>query len=138
LFFIDRTSYLEMRNADGFFAEGHARLTMPLLNIAMALIAALAVIGGDFSRRGYSRRITIATAGAIVLVVVQLSVQSASADDRALNVLQYLVPLGVIAGVAYLSFARGGHTKVLNQRRFLLRERIDASSAQAPAGSPAE
>jgi len=138
LFFIDRTSYLEMRNADGFFAEGHARLTMPLLNIAMALIAALAVIGGDFSRRGYSRRITIATAGAIVLVVVQLSVQSASADDRALNVLQYLVPLGVIAGVAYLSFARGGHTPVLNQRRFLLGERIDASSAQAPAGSPAE
>ncbi|MEM7768183.1 MAG: LptF/LptG family permease, partial [Pseudomonadota bacterium] len=135
LFFIDTTSYLEMRNADAFYAEGHARLTTPLLNIAMALIAALAVVGGDFSRHGYSRRITIATVGAIVLVVVQLAAQSASADDNALIPVQYALPLGVIAFIAYLSFFRGTRQLSERQRRFLLRDRLAQPQVSA---SPAE
>lgn len=135
LFFIDRTSYLEMRNADAFFAEGHARLTTPLLNIAMALIAALAVVGGDFSRRGYARRITIATSGAILLVAVQLALQSASADDRALVAGLYLLPIGVIAVISWLSFARGRRNLNARQRRFLLRDRIPGAEV---AGKLAE
>lgn len=134
LFFIDRTSYLEVQNADSFFAEGHARLTTPLLNIAMALIAILAVIGGDFSRRGYAKRITVATAGALSLVIIQLSVQSASADDRWVNVLQYTVPLGIIGIVSWLSFFRGGRLDTARlgpRRRFLLRDRLAAQEAAA-------
>jgi len=129
LFFVDRKNYLEVQNADGFLAEGHARLTMPLLNIAMAMIAVMSVIGGDFSRRGYSRRIAIATAGALGLVIVQLSVQSAAASDPALNIAQWGVPLGVIGVVGWLSFMRGRNLKPPRTRRFLLRERLDPDEA---------
>ncbi|MCI4645818.1 MAG: LptF/LptG family permease [Hyphomonadaceae bacterium] len=132
LFFVDRKNYLEVQNADNFLAEAHARLTTPLLNIAMAMIAIMAVVGGDFSRRGYSRRISFATAGALTLVIVQLSVQSAAQDDPAMNIVQWVVPLGVIGLVAWLSFAKGRGTKHVRQRRFLLRDRLDDDGA-APA-----
>jgi lipopolysaccharide export system permease protein len=131
LFFVDRKNYMEVQNADAFLAEGHARLTTPLLNIAMALIAVMAVIGGDFSRRGYSRRIAIATVGALVLVIVQLSVQSASADDPALNPVQYGVPLATMAVLAWLVFRTPRLSKTARRRRFLLRERLE--SREAPA-----
>ncbi|MEO1472453.1 MAG: LptF/LptG family permease [Pseudomonadota bacterium] len=80
LFFIDETSYLERQDREVYRAEAHARLTMPLLNIAMAFIAVLAVLGGDFSRKGYGRRIAISTAAALGVVIVQLAVQSAAVE----------------------------------------------------------
>lgn len=127
LFFIDRTNYMEVQNEEEFLAEAHARLTTPLLNIAMALIAVLAVLGGDFSRRGYSVRIAWATVGALGLVIVQLSLQSASADDPALNVLQWLVPLGTIGVIGWLNSARGRRIGAV-RRRFLLRDRLEAQA----------
>ncbi|MEM1152030.1 MAG: LptF/LptG family permease [Pseudomonadota bacterium] len=131
LFFYDRKNYLEVSNAEGFLAEAHARLTMPLLNIAMAMIAIMAVIGGDFSRRGYSKRIGIATAGALGLVIVQLSVQSAAASDPVLNIAQWAVPLTTITLVGWLSFLRGRRLKPTRTRRFLLRERLETEKAAA-------
>lgn len=131
LFFVDRTSYDQMRNIDNFQAEAHARLTMPLLNIAMAMIAVLAVIGGVFNRRGYARRIMIATASALILVVVQVSVQSAAAGDPALNIVQWIVPLFVIGLIAWLSFAKGRGMKPTGRRRFLLRDRLGEGEAPA-------
>lgn len=131
LFFVDRKNYMEVQNADAFLAEGHARLTTPLLNIAMAMIAIVAVIGGDFSRRGYSRRITIATVGALMLVIVQLSVQSAAADDPALNAVQYVIPLGTIATLAWFLFRTPRPRGTVQRRRFLLRDRLGAGEAPA-------
>ena len=131
LFFIDRKNYLEVQNAEAFLAEGHARLTAPLLNIVMAMIAVLAVTGGDFSRMGYSRRIAIATFGALVLVIVQLSLQSASADDPSLNALQYAVPLAMMALLATLLFRSPRRSGQLRRRRFLLRERLGHEEAAA-------
>lgn len=131
LFFVDRKNYLEVQNADNFLAEAHARLTTPLLNIAMAMIAIMAVIGGDFSRHGYSRRISIATAGALALVIVQLSVQSASQDDPMVNIAQWGVPLGVILIISWFSFGRVRGAKAARQRRFLLRERLAGDEGTA-------
>ena len=70
----------------------------------MALIAIIAVLGGDFNRRGYSRRIVMATVGAMSLVMVQLTVQSASVDSPIVNVFQWLVPLGTITGLSLAFF----------------------------------
>ena len=75
----------------------------------MTLLAIFAVLGGDFSRKGYSKRIGWATGGAIGVLIVQLVLQSAAANDPALNVLQWLVPLGIIAILSYIYFARGRH-----------------------------
>jgi lipopolysaccharide export system permease protein len=109
LFFVDRKDYFQNKEADGFLAEAHARLTTPLLNIVMALLAIVAVLGGDFSRQGYGRRIGLATGAAALILVVQLGLQSAAADDPALNIVQWLVPLGVIGGLSWAYFRRGRH-----------------------------
>lgn len=97
LFFPDMSNFLQRQDANRYLAEGHARLTMPLITIVMAMIAVSAVLGGDFSRRGYSRRIVIAVVGAVVLLIVQLSLQAASVDEPALNSAQYLVPIMVFS-----------------------------------------
>ncbi|MEQ3651211.1 LptF/LptG family permease [Hyphomonas sp.] len=109
LFFVDRTNYFELKDADSLLAEAHSRLTTPLLNIVMTLLAIFAVLGGDFSRKGYTKRIAWATAGAIGVLIVQLVLQSAAANDPALNILQWLTPLSVIGAFSYIYFARGRH-----------------------------
>ena len=107
LFRIDRSNYQEIRDEEKFLSEGHARLTTPLLSIAMALLAILAVLGGNFNRRGYSRRIMFTSAAALGLVMVQLAVQSASVSDRNLNAVQWAVPITAILILSYVIFRRG-------------------------------
>ncbi len=109
LLFVDRKDYFQNKEADTFLAEAHARLTTPMLNIVMALLAIVAVLGGDFSRQGYSRRIGIASGGAAMMLVVQLALQSAAADNPALNIVQWVIPLMVIGGLSWVYFGRGRH-----------------------------
>ncbi|MEZ5954557.1 MAG: LptF/LptG family permease [Hyphomonas sp.] len=109
LFFVDRSNYFELKDADALLAEAHTRLTAPLLNIVMALLAIVAVLGGDFSRKGYSRRIATASGAAIIVLIFQLVFQSAAADDPGLNVLLWLLPICVTAGLSYVYFGRGRH-----------------------------
>lgn len=111
LIFIDRSSYNERRSEIEYVAEANARLSTPLIGIAMAMLAILAVIGGNFSRRGYSQRIVIASAGALVLIVVQLSVQSASGGDIYVNFAQWLVPLGTIGTLSFVLFRFGARIR---------------------------
>ena len=107
LLFVDRQNYFEAKEADNLLAEANARLTSPLLNIVMALLAIFAVLGGDFSRQGYGRRIGFATGGAIFILVLHLALQSAAADDPALNIALWVVPIfgGLVLGWIY--FGRG-------------------------------
>ncbi|KJS25825.1 MAG: permease [Hyphomonadaceae bacterium BRH_c29] len=107
LFFVDRTNYFELKDADTLLAEANTRLTSPLLNIVMALIAVIAVLGGDFSRKGYSKRIGVASAAAITVLIVQLAAQSAAAGDPVMNVLQWVLPISVTAALSYIYFSRG-------------------------------
>ena len=109
LFFVDRTNYFELKDADTLLAEANTRLTSPLLNIVMALIAIVAVLGGDFSRKGYAKRIAISSSAAITVLIVQLTAQSAAADDPAMNVLQWVLPISIMVGLSYVYFSRGRH-----------------------------
>jgi lipopolysaccharide export system permease protein len=117
LFYPDMSNYLQRQDADRYLAEGHARLTMPLISIVMAMIAISAVLGGDFSRRGYSRRIVIAVTGAIVLLIIQLSLQAASVDEPALNAAQYIVPAGIFLVLLFRFLGRGGRRRSLRTVR---------------------
>lgn len=107
LLFVDRKNYFESKEADSFLAEANARLTSPLLNIAMALLAIFAVLGGDFSRQGYSKRIGIATGAAIFVLVLHLALQSAAADDPSLNIALWAVPLLASLMLGWIYFGRG-------------------------------
>ncbi|MEM8615924.1 MAG: LptF/LptG family permease [Pseudomonadota bacterium] len=108
---IDRSNYQELQDEEEFLAEAHTRLTTPLLSLAMALLAVLAVLGGNFNRRGYSRRIGFAAAGAIGLTIVQLAVQSASGGDKAMNAAQWAIPLATIVLLSFIMFRRGRRIK---------------------------
>jgi lipopolysaccharide export system permease protein len=96
LVFPDRTSHYDQQNVDEFLAEAHGRLSAPLLNIALALVALVGVLMGDFSRRGYGRRIMWAAIIALVIRLASLMAQAAAADEPQFNALQYALPLGVI------------------------------------------
>lgn len=101
LLFPDLTNFFQRQDADKYVAEGHGRLAGPLVAIVMAMIGISAVLGGDFSRRGYGQRIGIATGGAIAMLAVQLSVQAEAASDPALNIVQYLLPVLVFSVLAW-------------------------------------
>jgi lipopolysaccharide export system permease protein len=128
LLFIDRKNYFELKDADKLQAEAHARLSSPLLSLVMVLIAIYAVLGGDFSRRGYDRRIGFATGGALLVLAVQLAVQSEASNEPALNALQWIVPIATIIGLSYLYFSRGRHIGAApaRQRPSLSRNRARA------------
>ena len=104
LFFPDVTNYYDNANVNLLLAEGHSRISAPLLNLAMALLAIYAVLGGDFSRRGYALRITLASAAALGLRLAEFGAVAAGRDDPAMNFLQYLIPVAVIAAISFLYF----------------------------------
>ena len=96
LFFPDMTSHYDQRNVNAFLAEAHARLSAPLLSIALALIALAGVLVGEFRRGGYGRRIMIASVIALLVRLAAIGIQAAADDDPRLNVAQYILPLVVI------------------------------------------
>jgi lipopolysaccharide export system permease protein len=93
LFFPEPEDDWAIRFRDRLFAEGHYRLSAPLYAPALALIALAAILGGQYSRTGYARRIAVAAALAMVVRLVGFAVQSACTDNIWLNPLQYAVPL---------------------------------------------
>lgn len=102
LFFPDRTAHFDQQNVDKFLAEAHARLASPLLNIALAMIALTGVLVGEFSRRGYGRRIIIASVAALLVRLIAVALQTAATEEPSLNPLQYALPLGVLALTAFI------------------------------------
>ena len=99
LFHPDLTYHYDQSNVNRFLAEGHHRLSGPLLDFALALIALAGLIAGDFSRRGYSFRIAVASAIALFVRIFALGIEAACVDAPALNPLQYMFPL-FVCGVA--------------------------------------
>jgi lipopolysaccharide export system permease protein len=97
LFYPDLTQVWEQQNRLKLYAEGHARLSEPLYNIALVALALAAVLGGGFSRLGYGKRILIAIAVAAVSRIAGFGVQTVADDKEWLNVLQYAVPVATIA-----------------------------------------
>lgn len=112
LFFPDRTAHYDQRNIEKFLAEAHGRLSAPLLNIALAMIALVGVMGGEFRRQGYWRRMAATSAAAVLVWLVWFGVQAAAADAPEANILQYAVPVGAILAAGFML----GGAKARNKR----------------------
>lgn len=102
LFYPDLTHHYDQRNGDRFLAEGFHRLSSPLLDFALALIALVGLITGDFSRRGYGPRIAAAAVIALLVRFFALGIQAACVDRPSLNFLQFAFPLTVCAVALYM------------------------------------
>jgi len=75
-----------------YLAEFHARLATPLYCIAFALIAALAMLSATTQRRGYAKRIMMASAVAGGLRILGFLTRSVATDQAWANALQYAIP----------------------------------------------
>jgi len=84
--------------------EGHRRLTAPLHVLALTVIALAAILAGEFSRRGRSRRIAAAASAAVVLQLASLGMAHASVKVHLLIPLLYLLPIGFTVGAGLVLF----------------------------------
>ncbi len=85
-------------------AEGHARLSAPLYALMAMAMALAAIMGGQFSRTGYSLRIAKAAAAFLIVRVIGYGIVAGSAWNGWLNILQYLLPIVATAIALRLLF----------------------------------
>ncbi|MDQ1153826.1 LptF/LptG family permease [Brevundimonas sp. SORGH_AS_0993] len=78
-------------------AEAHSRLSSPLYALVAMALALAAILGGAFSRTGYSLRIAKAAGLFLLVRVVGYGLVAASAWNGWMNILQYAVPILAIA-----------------------------------------
>jgi len=97
LLFPDLSQAWERQNRVKMLAEANARLALPLYNLAFMALALSAVIGGGFSRLGYSRQIMVVCAVAAVVRILGIGAQAASSGQAWLNILQYAIPIATAA-----------------------------------------
>ncbi|MBB3871079.1 LptF/LptG family permease [Brevundimonas mediterranea] len=85
-------------------AEAHARIAAPLYALVAMAMALAAIMGGSFSRTGYSLRIAKAAGVFLLVRVIGYGLVAASAWNPWMNILQYLAPLIVVAAAMRLLF----------------------------------
>lgn len=101
LFKPDLSRAWDRDNARLLRAEGHNRLAAPLYAFAYVLIALYALIGGAYTRRGYSLRVAGACAGAGLTRIGGFVLQSAAAQTGAYWLI-YAPPVAVICVLAFM------------------------------------
>jgi len=114
---LDSTNYFDIVAKNEFRAEAHYRLTAPLLNFGMVMLALLAILGGDYNRGGYIRRIALTGCAAAGIVILQLTLQAAAANSQALNIVQWLLPLLLMGSLCALHFTPLSPKRLYNQWR---------------------
>jgi lipopolysaccharide export system permease protein len=85
-----------------FISEAHSRLSGPLYSIVFALIAVVALVGGNFNRRGYAGRIGLAFLAMFAARLPGFAFQQWTASNPDMAVSMYAWPLLWIAGLIFL------------------------------------
>jgi lipopolysaccharide export system permease protein len=93
--------------ATQLIAEGHRRITAPLYILAYALVGLLALLVGDFNRRGQTTRILAAISFVAILQLAGLSLFNLSRNTLALIPLTYALPILTSAALAFILFREG-------------------------------
>jgi|TARA_Y100000590_G_scaffold470022_1_gene661429 lipopolysaccharide export system permease protein len=90
--------------ANQLIAEGHRRITSPLYILAYAMICLLALLVGDFNRRGKTTRILIAITFIAALHLISISLFNLSQKTLALIPLAYFLPILTSAVLGFVMF----------------------------------
>ncbi len=92
-------------------AELHQRFILPLYAPALTLIALAGVMGGEFSRRGRTRRTLAASASGVLLLIAGMALFRVTDNPMLIIPLQYLLPIagGTLGGY----IASGGRFRFL-------------------------
>lgn len=92
----------DVRNRNELIAEGHRRLTFPLYTLAFVGVGLVAILGGEFSRRGQTRRIIAAVAAVAGLQMAQLALTDLSVRSLSFLPATYLALVLFVAVPFYL------------------------------------
>ena len=106
LIYPDTTNYWDRKDKKMLLSEGHYRISSPIYTITFMALALYGVLGGAFSRVGYTRRIATVAGAAGLVRILGFAAQSASAHAPALNILQYALPIAPIVFVCLRLYAR--------------------------------
>ena len=90
------------RNFNEYIAEGHSRLSTPLLGLALPLLGLAVLLRGEFSRRGQPWRILIAITAAILLEGLGLGAKFIATKQPWMIPLMYVVTIAPAALAAML------------------------------------
>jgi lipopolysaccharide export system permease protein len=90
-----------------YYSEAHSRLTGPLYCIVFALIGVIALIGGNFNRRGYGGRIALAMGAVLLARLPGFAFQQLTNNTPDAAPLMYAWPLLWIAGLLLLLLMPG-------------------------------
>ncbi len=105
LLFPDLSQPWEQQYRRKMLSEANSRLASPLYNIAFMAVALAGVIGGPFSRLGYSGRIASAAAVAAVARILGFAFQAVAINAPWLNVMQYAAPIALTVLALRVLFA---------------------------------
>lgn len=84
-------------------AEGHSRLSAPLYNIALAMLALCFLIRGELQRTGYANRIAICVCIGFTCRISGYAIASAAETNITMNIIQYVLPaLLIFFSLTYL------------------------------------
>ena len=93
LLFPDPSDYNVVRYRGKYLAEGHSRLSTPLYNIALVLLALAFLVRGEHKKMGYGRRIALAAFVGFTLRLLGFVIASVAEETPALNIAQYALPI---------------------------------------------
>lgn len=79
-----------------YIAEGHARLSSPLYNLTLALLALAFLIRGELQRTGYVKKIAICAVIGFLIRLTGFAIESAAESNMTINILQYAFPITII------------------------------------------
>lgn len=102
LLFPDPKIPWEVQNRGRLISEGHMRLSTPLFNLALPMIAIVSLLCGNFSRRGFGQRIGLAVAVALATRLLGIAAHSVVQDHLSLAFIHYLIPVAIIIVCALL------------------------------------
>jgi len=83
-----------------FIAEGHYKLSQPLLAMVYPMVALVTLLAGGYRRSGFGRRVFVAVGVALILQAIVIVTRSRVQDDAALWPAMYLP---VVLGLAYVA-----------------------------------
>jgi len=111
----------ERSNKKGFrklIAEGHARLSAPIYNITLTLLALAFLVRGEYQRLGYGKKIALCAITGFIIRLSGFALTAAAEGNAALNPLQYALPIGVsLICAAYLLSRRRWTRAPIKRRR---------------------
>ena len=93
---------LTEKQAAAYRAEGHHRLTWPLLALSLPLFALATLFSSEFNRRGQLKRMLAATIGMAAIILLYFSCRSGSVKHAWMTPGLYVIVFGVAGMSSYL------------------------------------